>query len=141
MDESEKLKNFSRISDDIALALFTREHYLNGTYERRYSGPDKCPETVINSKCGNLDLQLEFDQETYQKGRFSFSANLPAKCEYMQRSEITTQLSQQFKDTQFGLDADETNIELVGPFDDSNIEEVKSAILSVDDAVRALYQE
>gem|GEM_PF-4930505 len=138
MDESE-IMYFNRISNAIVLTLFEREHHFNATYKKSYPGEeDKGPGAFLDS--ANIELELEFDQETCQKGRFYFNVNFPEKCAFLKRAKTATQLSEQIK-TPFELGADENKLELVGPFDDSNIEEVKSAILSVDDAVRALYQE
>ena len=143
MNDEDKKKNFREISDALVLPLWTREHCLSGSYERHfvgYSDDARNPMAYLYGEGDAVELNLTFDPETCQKGRFVFAAIFPDDCPVVDRAKVTTGLSERIKETPYEFEAEEHEVAVSGEFTRGNIEEVKATILFVDDAVRALYK-
>ncbi|MBW3001873.1 hypothetical protein KY338_01780 [Candidatus Woesearchaeota archaeon] len=140
MNDKERKENFRKISDDIILPLMLRSHCVSATYQRAFMGVGNNPATYFNEKNDETNVTLEFDPDTCAKGTFYFEALFPEDCEFERRAKTTIELSERIEETPYKFGAEEHRVTVSGDFNKDNIEEVKATILSVDDAVRALYE-
>jgi hypothetical protein len=141
MDDAERKENFCGISDDIILHLWAREHCASGTYERHFDDhSDGNPVAYLYGEKSQITLQLEFNPETCQEGNFYFEAQFPEDCPAVNRANVITGLSERIKETSYNFKAEDHQVSISGDFNKDTIKEVKTAISSVDDAVRFLYE-
>ena len=141
MEDKERKENFRKISDDLVLPLMLRPHCVSASYERNFDGysTNNVPTTYLHGTGDQITLKLAFNPDTCQEGKFYFDASFPDECDVVKRSDVISDLSKRIKETPFEFEAEEHQVSVSGDFTSSNVEEVSATLLSVDDAVRALY--